>query len=118
MLYDIDVEVDAEILDESDFIEEGDCVGITDGVKPVDAVRYVEYDIEAVFEGELDVLIEFVFEGLLEANGVFDTLCVVDKDPHGDTDTLGLKLTVELADGHDEPIRDPDRPDDTDIRGD
>jgi len=110
LLYDIDVEVDAE----SDFIEEGDCVGITDGVKPADTVRYVEYDIEAVFEGELDVLIEFVFEELLDANGVFDTLCVVDEDPHGDTDTLGLKLIVELVEGHDEPIRDPVRPGDTD----
>jgi len=52
------------------------------------------------------VLIEFVFEELLDANGVFDTLCVVDKEPQGDTDTLGLKVVDE----HDELIRDPVRP--------
>ena len=42
MLYDIDVEVDAEILDESDFIEEGVSDGIRVGVNPGDAVLYVE----------------------------------------------------------------------------
>jgi hypothetical protein len=62
----------------------------------------------------LDVLIAFVFEGLLEAKGVFDTLWVLEEDSHGDTEILGLKLTVELADGHDEAIIDPVRPGDTD----
>jgi len=83
---------------------------MTVGVNPGEAVLYVEYDIDAVFdwlwEGEFDALIEFVFEELLDANGVFDTLYVVDEDPHGDTDTLGLKV----ADEHDEPIWDPVRP--------
>jgi hypothetical protein len=91
---------------------------MTVGVNPGDAVLYVEYDIDAVFdwlcEGELDVLIEFVFEELLDANGVFDTLWVVDEEPHGDTEILGLKLIVELADGHDESILEGVNPGDTD----
>jgi len=60
------------------------------------------------------VLIEFVFEELLDANGVFDTVCVVDEEPQGDTDILGLKVTVELADGHDESIVEGVNPRDTD----
>jgi len=56
------------------------------------------------------VLIEFVFEELLDAKGVLDTLLVVEEDTHGDTDTLGLKLTVDVTDEHDELIRDPVRP--------
>jgi hypothetical protein len=85
---------------------------MTVGVNPGEAVLYVEYDIDAVFDCLCEG--EFVFEELLDSNGVFDALCVVDEDPHGDTDTLGLKVTVEVADGHDEPIRDPVRPGDTD----
>jgi hypothetical protein len=60
------------------------------------------------------VLIEFVFEGLLEAKGVIDTLFVVEEEPAGDKEELGLKLTIELADGQDETIVVPVRPGDTD----
>ena len=88
--------------------------GITVGVNPEDTVIYVEYDIDAVFdwlcEGELDVLIEFVFEELLESKGVFDTLWVLEEEADGDTEILGLKVTVELAD----TIIVPVRPGDTD----
>ena len=82
------------------------------GVNPGEAVLYVEYDIDAVFDWLWEG--EFVFEELLDAKGVFDTLCVVEEDPHGDTDTLGLKVTVEVADGHDESILEGVNPGDTD----
>ncbi len=49
------------------------------------------------------MLIEFVFE----------ILCVVEEDPHGDTEILGLILNVDLA----EPRGDSDRPGDRLIKG-
>ena len=38
----------------------------------------------------------------------------MEEEPAGDKEELGLKLTVELADGQDELIIDPLRPGDTD----
>jgi hypothetical protein len=61
----------------------------------------------------LDVLTEFEFEEVLDAKGVFDTLWVLEEDPQADTDILGLKLFVEVAEGQDDPATDPDRPGDT-----
>lgn len=49
-----------------------------------------------------------MFEELLEARGV------VEEEPHGDNEELGLKLTVEVADGQEEPRIDPVKPGDTD----
>jgi len=63
------------------------------------------------------VLTEFEFEEVLDANGVFETLCVVEEDPHGDTEILGLKVNVEVAEGQEDPTRDPVRAGDTVIKG-
>lgn len=79
------------------------------GVNPGEAVLYVEYDIDAVFDWLCEG--EFVFEELLVANGV------VEEEPAGDRDELGLKLVVELADGHDETIPDGVKPGDAEING-
>lgn len=55
------------------------------------------------------MLTEFEFEEVLDANGVFDTLWVLEEEPNGDTDILGLKLFVEVADGQEDPATDPVR---------
>jgi len=98
-------------------MDEGD----TDSVNPGEGVPYVEYDTEGVFDwlcdGELDALMEFVFEELLEAKGVLETLCLVEDDQNGDTDILGLKLFVEVADEHEDPIIELVRSGDTDNTG-
>jgi hypothetical protein len=60
---------------------------------------------------------EFVFEELLEAKGVLETLCLVEDDQNGDTDILGLKLFVEVADEHEDPIIELVRSGDTDNTG-
>jgi hypothetical protein len=88
---------------------------MTVGVNPGEAVLYVEYDIDGVFDWLCEG--EFVFDELLDANGVFDTLCELDEDPQGDKEELGLKVTVEDAEGQDETIPERVNPGDAEING-
>ena len=53
------------------------------------------------------MLTEFEFEEVLDAKGVFDTLCVVEEDPHAEIEIVGLKVFVEVAEGQDDPAIDP-----------
>ena len=58
---------------------------------------------ETIWEDDVEALIEFDTDGDLEEYGVTETLWVLEEDPHGDTEILGLKLFVDVADGQDDP---------------
>jgi hypothetical protein len=94
-----DFDTDTEIFDELDIADEGDTDGIRVGVNPGDTDALCKDDIE------------FVFKELLDTDGL------LEDEEEEDTEMLGLKLVVEVVEGHDDTIIELVNPVDTVIKG-